>query len=344
MNGKSRKKKLRDVSPVREEDSTETDTDSFRNSMNRRSTALSASNATLTNVSLIICLKKKILINCFPSIKQGCYSPASSQISRAKIKATNPKESKEKQNREKLLAGPGSEFSLVNPEDMELDYYDYNVINAGAAPGSYLGMDPAYLVWIPPIDEGNIIGEVEDEERLSEPYYEEILPRNNFIDPGSNTETPEQEEAPQLPVKNRVFENENFNRVLDNKNIAASSLTLKGSELSPKLSRRGSNASSNLKQKSNFDGIQLNEFTSIKSNKFASPVRTHLKKINDNEKETTVVKSPSDNINDYYELDDIQFADDDDDDDGDSGSGKDDGVEKNDLNKSASGKSAIKTQ
>lgn len=53
MNGKSRKKKLRDVSPVREEDSTETDTDSF---IDRRSKALSASNATLTNVSLIIYL------------------------------------------------------------------------------------------------------------------------------------------------------------------------------------------------------------------------------------------------------------------------------------------------
>lgn len=66
--------------------------------------------------------------------------------STAKIRTTNVKESKEKKNREKLLAGPGSEFSLANPEDFELDYYDYNVMNAGAAPGSYLGMDPAYLV------------------------------------------------------------------------------------------------------------------------------------------------------------------------------------------------------
>lgn len=66
--------------------------------------------------------------------------------STATIRTTNVKESKEKKNREKLLAGPGSEFSLANPEDFELDYYDYNVMNAGAAPGSYLGMDPAYLV------------------------------------------------------------------------------------------------------------------------------------------------------------------------------------------------------
>lgn len=80
----------------------------------------------------------------------------------------NIKESKEKRNRAKLLAGPGSEFSLANPEELEMDYYDYNVTNAGAAPGSYLGMDPAYLVWIPPI-------EGEEESSLSpEPVYEEI--------------------------------------------------------------------------------------------------------------------------------------------------------------------------
>ncbi|TGZ54212.1 Neuronal acetylcholine receptor subunit alpha-5, partial [Temnothorax longispinosus] len=62
------------------------------------------------------------------------------------------KETKDRRNRERLLQGPGSEFSLTNPEtDMEIDYYDYNVANAGAAPGSYLGMDPAFLLWIPPL-------------------------------------------------------------------------------------------------------------------------------------------------------------------------------------------------
>ncbi|XP_034191909.2 thrombospondin-1 like protein golden goal isoform X1 [Osmia lignaria lignaria] len=64
------------------------------------------------------------------------------------------KETKEKRNREKLLQGPGSEFSLTNLDsELELDYYDYNVANASAVPGSYLGMDPAFLVWIPPIDD-----------------------------------------------------------------------------------------------------------------------------------------------------------------------------------------------
>ncbi|XP_076749632.1 thrombospondin-1 like protein golden goal isoform X1 [Xylocopa sonorina] len=63
------------------------------------------------------------------------------------------KETKERRNREKLLQDPGSDFSLTNPDsELELDYYDYNVANASAVPGSYLGMDPAFLVWIPPLD------------------------------------------------------------------------------------------------------------------------------------------------------------------------------------------------
>ncbi|XP_054009460.1 uncharacterized protein LOC128892872 [Hylaeus anthracinus] len=64
------------------------------------------------------------------------------------------KETKERRNWEKLMQRPGSEFSLANPDsELELDYYDYNVANASAVPGSYLGMDPAFLVWIPPIEE-----------------------------------------------------------------------------------------------------------------------------------------------------------------------------------------------
>lgn len=72
-----------------------------------------------------------------PSFK-GCYSPAFS-ASKAIIRSNNPKEKKERKNREKLMATTGSEFSLTNPEELELDYYDYNVINSAAAPGSYLG-------------------------------------------------------------------------------------------------------------------------------------------------------------------------------------------------------------
>lgn len=81
-----------------------------------------------------------------------------------------------------------------------MDYYDYNVGNAGAVPGSYLGMDPAYLVWIPPLDESG-----------------EILPDDlpnpeQYVDPGSNTESPEAEVL--LPKQNC---RQKLKKVLDNK-------------------------------------------------------------------------------------------------------------------------------
>ncbi|KAF2884467.1 hypothetical protein ILUMI_21705, partial [Ignelater luminosus] len=125
------------------------------------------------------------------TLTNGYYSPAASMVSRATIRQTNEKECKEKRNREKLLAGPlGSEFSIAMPDgDLEMDYYDYNVVNAGAAPGSYLGMDPAFLVWIPPLDEsGEILKDIDE----VVPSYEDIQPQH-YIDPGSNKESPEEE-------------------------------------------------------------------------------------------------------------------------------------------------------
>lgn len=101
----------------------------------------------------------------------------------AKIRSMNHKENKEKINREKVLSDPGSELSLSNADlEMEMDYYDYNVINAGAIPGSYLGMDPAFLVWIPPLTNGD-----------SRELVEDILPRNYPISPGSNKESPDED-------------------------------------------------------------------------------------------------------------------------------------------------------
>ncbi|XP_043461860.1 uncharacterized protein LOC122498264 isoform X2 [Leptopilina heterotoma] len=98
------------------------------------------------------------------------FSPASSSCSNASTLRCG-KDSKERRNRERLLQGPGSEFSLSNPEgDLEMDYYDYNVVNAAAAPGSYLGMDPAFLVWIPPLgsDESDILDTIDENNRPEE--------------------------------------------------------------------------------------------------------------------------------------------------------------------------------
>ncbi|XP_059614822.1 uncharacterized protein LOC132260580 [Phlebotomus argentipes] len=235
----------------------DTDTESLKRMMigvqMARNKKLSVSNVTLTN---------------------GSYSPALSLTSTATIRTTSQKESKDKRNRQKLLAGPGSEFSLANPEDLELDYYDYNVINAGAAPGSYLGMDPAYLVWIPPLDQGNIIRELAEKEDAADresPQYEEILPRHENIDPGSNTETPD-EEIPTL-LKN--------------------SLMMRKSPGEPGM-------------------IQMEDFTKMRATKLAEKlIPTREKDEEEQEKETSVVKSPSN----YFEMDDIKFVDDDHEDD-----------------------------
>ncbi|XP_043281584.1 uncharacterized protein gogo isoform X2 [Venturia canescens] len=103
------------------------------------------------------------------SVNNG-FSPASTSSNLSVVRCG--KETKDRRNRERLLQGPGSEFSLANPDmDLELDYYDYNVVNAAAAPGSYLGMDPAFLVWIPPLapGESEILGAIEEDH-----HYEEI--------------------------------------------------------------------------------------------------------------------------------------------------------------------------
>lgn len=110
-----------------------------------------------------------------------------SVVSTAAIRTTNSKECKDKRNLERLLTNSaGSDFSLTGQDvDLEIDYYDYNVVNAAAAPGSYLGMDPAFLVWIPPLDE---TGEI-----LQESYPMHDIRSKQHIDPGSNTESPEEE-------------------------------------------------------------------------------------------------------------------------------------------------------
>uniref|UniRef100_A0A6P7GEA4 Uncharacterized protein LOC114336299 n=1 Tax=Diabrotica virgifera virgifera TaxID=50390 RepID=A0A6P7GEA4_DIAVI len=74
------------------------------------------------------------------TLTNGCYSSGGTLVNKATIKSTSVKETKEKKNRERLMLGPtGSDFSISAQDiDLEMDYYDYNVVNAGAAPGSYL--------------------------------------------------------------------------------------------------------------------------------------------------------------------------------------------------------------
>ncbi|CAH0553889.1 unnamed protein product [Brassicogethes aeneus] len=218
------------------------------------------------------------------NLTNGCYSPAASIVSTATIRSTNVKESKDRKNRERLLAGPtGSEFSINGTDtDMEMDYYDYNVTNAGAAPGSYLGMDPAFLVWIPPLDES---GEIlpEDVE------MGDITPKV-YVDPGSNQESPEEE---MLLPKNRLVTTPKSSPLMRAKNKKVHPYT-ENKEKYENLPLMTDNKHS----------VQVHEMPKGKLN-------SNTNSIKDMEKETKVEKSPSLNSN---ILDEIKFADDDDDD------------------------------
>lgn len=190
------------------------------------------------------------------------------------------------------MENPGSQYSLSTQEEMEMDYYDYNVINASAAPGSYLGMDPAFLVWIPPIDDsGNILSDSENEE---------ILPAHSDVDPGSNKESPEEGEAPQIPKKppRKSLKSPSSDDVR-----AISSSSLNPKEILSKI---------NFLQRKVAE--KPNESIENFENKLSVLRKPDVKRISAIEKETSEEKSLSDNkICEYYELSDIKFADDEED-------------------------------
>ena len=59
-----------------------------------------------------------------------------------------------------VLASSASELSTAGA-DLEFDYYDYDMENASAVPGSLFGLDPTLMPWLPSILN---INEIEDEE------------------------------------------------------------------------------------------------------------------------------------------------------------------------------------
>ncbi|XP_061393750.1 uncharacterized protein LOC133329276, partial [Musca vetustissima] len=291
---------------------------------------------------------------CSVNLTNGCYSPASSIISSATIRSTNAKESKEKQNRKKLLARPGSEFSLGNQEDFELDYYDYNVTNAGAAPGSYLGMDPAYLIWIPPFDDIPDSPEREDDDKTPEPIpdenhplYEDIkMPKyGHYLSPHSNTNSSNNTTTNTSPISDELSPlNSNYHskattpsetdlkNCLIRKAISSNSQNSPSKQSTPYLSRKKrkhqrqqskSTMSLGHHDPAEEESIPLKELNCTKSarnlvlqhqeNHPNQPMETGTILETDSmngsyiEKETSVVKSPSD-LQNYTS--DIQFADD----------------------------------
>ncbi|XP_013193628.1 uncharacterized protein LOC106137362 [Amyelois transitella] len=265
------------VTSVSEQD---TCSEKDRDSMSRAS---SSSAATLTN---------------------GWYSPALSGVSSARIR-DNPKHTKESCNRRLLR----SDLSLTSHPEMEIDYYDYEVNNAGSVPGSYLGMDPAFLVWIPPLEEGDIIKEIDEKA----PEYEKVLPKELRPDPGSNTESPEERPTSSTLKRNsdnrfkRSNESIRSNRkVVDRTNIIHPlNFSISDLQHSPKAAKRN-------KKRRDDNPIPMKDLTLTRS-----PVKVHrrdnrndadgastLKRINDTARETN-----SDTLK-RTDFSDIRFADD----------------------------------
>ncbi|KAM8707766.1 hypothetical protein ACLKA7_014839 [Drosophila subpalustris] len=265
------------------------------------------------------------------SLTNGCYSPAASVVSTATIRTTsNPKESKDQQNRKKLLTRPGSEFSLGNQEELEMDYYDYNVINAGAAPGSYLGMDPAYCIWIPPFEE---TPEREDDDKTPEPaqvpdestnpLYEEIqMPKyGHYLCPGSkgttadNTPSSEERSLPSSQQQSKATS------PCEPSQKSATTQKTPTKQPTPYMSRKQRRqARQQLKLNAEPESGTLRPNLATKQPTEIAAVHQSLTKMSDSldssqsmtgsyvEKETLVEKSSSD-LKEYLDLDDIQFAD-----------------------------------
>ncbi|XP_063242535.1 uncharacterized protein LOC134542316 [Bacillus rossius redtenbacheri] len=222
------------------------------------------------------------------TLANGCYSPVLSLRS-------NPKECKDKRNLEKLLAG--SEFSLAGHDtDFELDYYDYNVSNAGDVPGSYLGMDPAYLVWIPPFAPG---------------FWDE---RDDVVPPSADRD----HQLSQLELRELPAAGEKYSLGLVH-DVAAEQRERGGHDLEMEQLLPPGGALVNPDDCGGNSGtIKRNRSGARVDVVLDSPARVHYR-FQPGEKETQVEKSPS-GLADYYGIigddGDIKFADDEDDDSG----------------------------
>ncbi|XP_052740861.1 uncharacterized protein LOC112044159 isoform X2 [Bicyclus anynana] len=240
------------------------------------------------------------------TLTNGWYSPALSGVSAARIR-DNPKYTKESCNR-KLLR---SDLSLTSHPEMEIDYYDYEVNNAGSVPGSYLGMDPAFLVWIPPIEEGDIIKEIDE---TKAPIYEEIIPKELRPDPGSNTESPE--DRPSSSTLKRNSENrsnrsnesiKSIRKVMDRGNIIHPlNFSISDLQNTPKLPKRYK------KKRDDTVTIPMKELTLT-----MSPVKVHRRENRNEYDNSSTLKRVSDSrekdkdatLKRTTDFNDIKFAD-----------------------------------
>lgn len=163
-----------------------------------------------------------------------------------------------------------------------------------------LGMDPAFLVWIPPLDEsGEILPEDQEYHEM-----EDIRPKV-YVDPGSNKESPEEEMLLPKPRKRSASHDSNpkGSPILKPKSKRVHPAMVRGSNEEIRDNKLNSEVQPLVHQPRTVC-IQLHEFP--------KKLRTSPKLLRkDMEKETKVEKSPS--LSGDF-LDSIKFADEEDED------------------------------
>lgn len=184
-------------------------------------------------------------------------------------------------------------------------------------------MDPQYLVWIPPLDEtGEILQTLEKDDKY--PFeYEDIRPKQ-FVDPGSNQESPEEEML--LPKRRKslseaaaklspsMLKKKIHPLKIDTKVSSPEEKQISGKIITPLLKRVDSKCTieSDLNTCKELSPL----LKRVDSTKCAIPLHEFPKRLGLNspakvhrpsEKETRVEKSPSSAKS--YDLDEIKFAD-----------------------------------
>lgn len=202
---------------------------------------------------------------------------------------------------------------------MELDYYDYNVINAGAAPGSYLGMDPAFLVWIPPLDDGSDEDKKDrhgarasvsdDDDELTELANRQARDERTGLDSRSASITPSEELIRQLAEQKRndyvIVSNSISKSDICSESDGAST---DGKVVPSERRRRKLHELILVRRNAGSGGPGGEPGSGSSVRKSSSDESTE-----EREKETSFTKSPvvdNKQISDFYEMADIAFADD----------------------------------
>lgn len=158
-------------------------------------------------------------------------------------------------------------------------------------------MDPAFLVWIPPLDE---TGEILPEEDREYHEMEDIRPKV-YIDPGSNKESPEEELL--LPKSRK----RSLSDISDSNSKCTPIFRAKNKKVHPLIVKESTDKIDNKFISEVQPLVHQPKTVSIQMHEFPKKLRMSPKLLRkDMEKETKVEKSPS---LDGNFLDGIKFAD-----------------------------------